>query len=424
MSSLAAPVGANNVVRMRLNSHTTLATKMALLAALLILLPSAWSRTKYKVLHNFGASGDGTTPLGPPARRKNGVLYGTTFGGGAGQCDCGTVFELTHQADGTWSEDILHNFTAGSDGSNPWGGVIFDRSGNLYGTIDGDLSYAVGGVFELSPGSNGWNMNLIYTGFNGDTGPGVLMDASGDLYGAIGPGEDDAGAIGELSSGNWNYSQLYSFCQEEYCEDGFAPQGPPIWDRHGNLYGTTYYGGLHDCYCGVVFQMSPHGDGTWSYHILHYFGSSATDGERPAAGLVMDADGNLYGNTAFGGAYNQGTIFKFTHTGGRWKESVLYDFPNCAKGCLPGGTMVFDKAGNLYGVSSGGQPDCGGYTCGVVFKMTPQKNGKWKYSVVHAFDGTDGDSPVAVILDSKGDIFGTTSSGGTYNWGVAFEITP
>ncbi len=269
-------------------------------------------------------------------------------------------------------------------------------------------------------------MNLIYTGFNGDAGPGLVFDKRGNLYGDIGPGNNDASAIGELSQGSntWNYTQLYSFCQEQYCEDGFDPQAPPIWDQHGNLYGTTYYGGLRDCYCGVVFQMAPNGDGTWSYHILHYFGTSRGDGERPAAGLVMDAAGNMYGNTSSGGAYNQGTIFKFAHTGGHWKETVLYDFPDCAKGCLPGGTMAFDKAGNLYGVSSGGRPDCGGYTCGVVFKMTPQKNGKWKYSVVHTFNGTDGDSPAGLIVDDKARIFGTTSMGGTYNWGVAFEITP
>jgi uncharacterized repeat protein (TIGR03803 family) len=282
----------------------------------------------------------------------------------------------------------------------------------------------VGGVFELSPNSNDWVYAVLY---NENAGPGLVRDSLGNLYGDMGPGEDNAGAIGELSpgSGGWNYTQLYSFCSRQYCEDGFDPQAPPIWDRHGNLYGTTYYGGLRDCYCGVVFQMAPNGDGTWTYHILHSFGSSTADGKRPAAGLVMDAAGSLYGNTAFGGNHNQGTVFKFSHTGGRWKEGVLYDFPNCAKGCLPGGTMVFDKAGNLYGVSSGGQPDCGGYTCGVVFKMTPSgKNGKWKYSVVHTFNGTDGDSPVAVILDNKGNIFGTTSSGGTYNWGVAFEIIP
>jgi uncharacterized repeat protein (TIGR03803 family) len=171
--------------------------------------------------------------------------------------------------------------------------------------------------------------------------------------------------------------------------------------------------------------MTPKPGGSWRYRVLHRFASFPHDGQSPAAGLVMDASGNLYGNTVWGGAHGNGTIFKFTpSTGGRWKQTVLYDFPNCANGCLPAGTLVFDQTGNLYGVASGGTPDCGGYTCGTVFKLTPQKSGKWSYSVLHKFNGKDGFGPVGVIVDSKGNLFGTTSVGGTYNSGVAFEITP
>jgi len=166
-------------------------------------------------------------------------------------------------------------------------------------------------------------------------------------------------------------------------------------------------------------------DGTWTYHILHRFASFPTDGQSPAAGLVMDASGNLYGNTVGGGANGNGTVFKFApSTSGHWKKTVVYDFPNCANGCLPGGTMVFDKAANLYGAASGGVPDCGGYTCGVIFKLTPQTGGKWKYSVVHKFNGADGGFPYSVILDDKDNLFGTTQGFGKYNAGVAFEITP
>lgn len=414
---------------MKLNSYATITKKIALLVAVFALPLGAWSRTKYQVLHDFGASGDGVLPYGPPALDKKGNLYGVTTDGGTGsECSlgCGTVFELIPQANGTWQEELLHSFTAGSGGDSPWGGLVFDSSGDIYGTMRGYLSFAVGGVFELSPSSNGWSYAVIYADWGG---PGVLMDKLGNLYGEIGPGDyHGVGAIGELSSGSngWNYTQLYPFCSQQDCEDGYDPQAPPIWDRHGNLYGTAYYGGLRSCYCGVAFQMTPDGNGKWTYHIFHRFGSFQGDGEKPAAGFVMDAAGSLYGNTTFGGVYNNGRVFKLTQTsGGHWKETSLYDFPDCAKGCLPAGTMVFDKSGNLYGVSSGGQPDCGGYTCGVVFKMSPSgKTGTWKYSVAHTFKGSDGDSPVAVVLDSKGNIFGTTSTGGTYNRGVAFEITP
>jgi uncharacterized repeat protein (TIGR03803 family) len=423
---------------MRSKSHTALTTRTIILVTLFVLSPIAWSRTKYRVLHNFGASGDGTIPSGPPVLDSRGNLFGVTDDGGAGtKCSlgCGTVFELTHQANGRWVETLLHDFTGGGDGSGPWGGLVFDGAGNLYGTIVGDPGLDAGGVFELRPSSHDWSNTVIYTD---GAGPGLLTDKLGNIYGAIGPGDYfGAGAIGELSHGSngWVYTQLYSFCGANGCPDGYSPFAAPIWDRKGNLYGTTLYGGIvrksspvmrdSGVGFGVVFRMTANGDGTWTYHVLHRFGSFNGDGEGPAAGLVMDAAGNFYGNTVFGGPSGNGTIFKLEFSGGRWKESQLYGFPKCENGCLPSGTMVLDKAGNIYGVSSGGQPNCGGYTCGVVFKMTPvQKNGKWKYSVVHAFNGTDGDGPVGVIIDSKGRIFGMTSRGGTYNWGVAFEISP
>jgi hypothetical protein len=170
--------------------------------------------------------------------------------------------------------------------------------------------------------------------------------------------------------------------------------------------------------------MTPKQDGSWTYHILHRFASFPTDGQSPDGGLAMDASGNLYGVTGLGGVRNQGTVFKFAYRPSQWKQTVLYSFPNCAEGCYPDGTLAFDKAGNLYGVGSGGLVDCGGYTCGVVFKLTPQAGGTWKYSVVHKFNGNDGAFPWGVIVDDKGNLFGTTESGGTYNAGVAFEITP
>jgi hypothetical protein len=170
--------------------------------------------------------------------------------------------------------------------------------------------------------------------------------------------------------------------------------------------------------------MTAKGNGTWTYHILHRFASFPSDGQTPSGGLVLDTSGDLYGDAALGGVHGNGTVFKFTPASGHWKQTVLYDFPNCADGCFPFGTLVFDKAGNLYGAASGGLADCGGYTCGVIFKLTPQSGGHWKYSVLHKFNGADGDFPWGVIVDGKGNVFGTTENGGTYNAGVAFEITP
>jgi uncharacterized repeat protein (TIGR03803 family) len=405
----------------------------AALVACLLLTNVAWAGGKYKVLHHFGAGKDGSVPSGPLTLDKKGNLYGVTGAGGGVGCDgygCGTIFELTHQANGKWGERSLHAFADSGDGADPVGNLASDVSGNLYGTLEG-AGPGQTAVFELEHKSGGWNFGMLYTQA---VGPGLVLDKAGNVYGDIGPGDYfGAGAMGELSpaANGWTYTQLYSFCSQSHCADGRYPVDPPIWDTRGNLYDTTFYGGIGqpECPnalgCGVVFEMTRDSDGTWTYHILHRFASFPHDGQSPAAGLAMDPSGNLYGDTSGGGAHCNGTIFKFTPSaGGHWKQTVLYDFPNCANGCFPGGTLVFDKAGNLYGAGSRGLADCGGYTCGVIFKLTHQAGGKWKYSVMHKFNGADGGFPYGVILDEKGNLYGTTQAFGKYNAGVAFEITP
>ena len=405
-------------------------TPTRLLAVLIgvILVPAALGAPKYRVLHNFGAGNDGAFPSGPLLLDKRGNLYGDTGGGGA--YSYGMVFELIRHADGTWGESAVHEFADSGDGADPVGNLVSDDTGDLYGTLKG-AGPGQTAVFELEPGSGSWDFSMLYTQ---GVGPGLLLDKSGNLYGDIGPGDYyGAGAIGELSLGSkgWNYTQLYSFCSQHDCADGRSPVAAPIWDTHGNLYNTTYYGGIGQpkCWttfgCGVVFQMTPKGDGTWTYRILHRFASFPTDGQTPSGGLAMGASGDLYGVTALGGVHNNGTIFKFTPSAnGHWKQTVLFDFPaSCVEGCGPNGTLVFDKAGNLYGAASGGLADCQGYTCGVIFKLTPQAGGKWKYGVVHKFNGSDGGFPYGVILDDKGNLYGTTQAFGAYGYGVAFEIT-
>ncbi len=399
---------------------------LRLAVLLLLLVPSlpVWGAAKYRVLHNFGASGDGEVPSGPLALDAAGDLYGVT-NGGPGYYGTGVVFVLAPSTNGHWKETLLHEFSGNA--TSPWGSLAFDAAGNLYGTLLGQGS----GVFELSPGSGGWNFSVPYSD---GAGPGVLIDSLGNLYGDMGPGRYKYyGAIAELSpsSGGWTYNALYSFCGQYKCPDGYDLAPAPIWDGKGNMFGATLYGGVGQpaCWiafgCGVVFEMTPNGDGTWTYTVLHRFLETyLKDGQTPDGGLAMDASGNLYGVTVYGGAHDTGMVFKLTNSGGHWNETVLYDFPDCSVGCLPGGTLVFDKAGSLYGEASGGLGDCG-ETCGVVFKMSPHKGGKWKYGVLHKFTGKDGGFPgYGLIIDDKGSLFGVTTSFGKYGYGVAFKITP
>jgi hypothetical protein len=400
--------------------------------AILLLLAAFPARAgvKYKVLHNFGSGKDGATPYGPPAFYGE-ELYGVTISGGTG-CNpplCGTVFSLSPQPSGTWKEAIVYNFPGG-DYSYPGDGLIFDSRGNLYGIMGGYK----GGVYELAPRPAEWDFTPLYTG--GAQG-GLLMDQSGNLYGGMGPGQDHGGAIGELSpgSGGWDYTQLYSFCSGNSCPDGVDMPTAPIWDGKGNLFGTTTWGGVYKGFCrayygydgcGVIYEMTPNGDGTWTYHVLHGFASSKNDGQNPYGGLVMDKAGNFYGGTWTGGRYELGTLFKLTYAAGHWQETILYDFTDCKQGCGADGTLALDKAGNLYGTAAGGTGSCDGLTCGVVFKLSPQKDGKWKYTVVYDFtDEGGGSAPFyGVILDDKGHLFGVTSKFGKYGFGTAFEITP
>jgi len=381
-------------------------------ALVLSLAPAALAAAgyKYKVLHNFGAGSDGQYPAGGLVMDGQGTFYGATMGGDLGckgQGSGGTLFRLKASG-GRWRESTLYCFAGQYIDGFPDSGLILDASGDLFGSADAGPG-GVGDIFELTPGGGGWNFSIIYARHGGSC---LVLDEVGDLYGCIPPG-----GIGELSpsSDGWTYTDL---------SDQTTAESPLSWDVKGNLYGTDLSGGNQRCSggCGTAFRMTPNGDGTWAYGVLHYFGSSQYDGILPVAGLVVDAAGNAYGVTGAGGKYNCGIAFKLEPSASAlWKETVLHEFLGEA-GCGPLYTLALDSAGDLYGMAQGGDPKCG--PCGVIFKLAPQENGKWKYSVLHTFHGPEGADPFGVILDGKGNIFGTTYDGGKYNMGVAFEITP
>ena len=334
----------------------------------------AWTET---VLHSFPAPGtDGNQPEAGVIFDAAGNLYGTTYFGGA--YGAGTVFKLAPGAGGAWSETVLYAFNGTNEG-RPSAALIIDAAGNLYGTAYG-VPYHCGTVFKLAPGANGqWTETVLH----------------------------DFGAIRNAPN------------------RGCQPSAGLVFDAAGNLYGTTSTGGAH-IYFGTVFKLAPGANGQWTHTVLHSFSSQNGDGGYPYDTPTLDAAGNLYGTTYSGGMNGAGTVFKLTPgASGTWAETVLHSFSGGRDGADPYGGLTFDAAGNLYGTTN-----FGGTHYGVVFKLTPGANGKWAETVLHRFDQSDGWAPDGnVIVDAAGDVYGTTLNGGDFNQacpsgcGVVFKIT-
>jgi uncharacterized repeat protein (TIGR03803 family) len=287
---------------------------------------NTWAATEkvYSFNSNDGAYSDSNVIFDAA-----GNLYGTTaYGGGGGSCSagCGTVFELSRKSGGI-KETVLHRFDDnGKDGYYPYAGLVFDSSGNLYGTTaaGGDSTACVGGcgtVFELTPQAGGaWTETVLHS-FDSTDGyypeANLILDASGNLYGSTpAGGAYGYGTVFELTAtpdGKWTEQVLYNF------DGGYGSYGNLVSDASGNLYGTTGGGGAYGH--GTVFELTPNADGGWTETILHSFNGS--DGLQPLAGLILKS-GDLYGTTISGGAYGSGTVFELMPTsGGSWTESVL-----------------------------------------------------------------------------------------------------
>jgi uncharacterized repeat protein (TIGR03803 family) len=382
-------------------------------------------------LYSFAGGSDPKVPYAGLVFDKAGNLYGTTeFGGTDNQ---GTVFEITSNANGTWTESVLYNFTGSSDGGQPYASLVFDSAGNLYGTTSfggsSNCNLGCGTVFKLTPGSSGWNETVLYTFTGGSDGrqpsARVLLDAAGNLYGTTVFGGNigsvcstGCGTVFKLTLGSsgWTESVLYAF---EGGADGASPYAPLTFDAAGNLYGTASAGGASNN--GTIFKLTP-GSSAWTESTLHTF-NGGYNGKLPYGDLILDAAGNLYG-TAFQGGAGYGLVYELLNSQGGFKERVLHDFYNTPAG-NPVAGLVMDSAGNLYGTTMLGatETSCAG-GCGALFKMTPTAGAPWTYKVVHNF-GKNGDGfhPTGdLILDSAGNLYGTTQAGGAQGSGMVFQI--
>jgi uncharacterized repeat protein (TIGR03803 family) len=331
-----------------------------------------WAET---VLYNFcsvDGCADGTWPNAGLTLDAAGNLYGTTWNGG-GASSYGTVFQLAPGAGNTWTETVLHGFGENGDGHYPYAvGLIFDAAGNLYGTTLRGSEHDGGTVFKLMPGGGGTWTETVLNRF-GDlprrgshSQAGLIFDTAGNLYGTTeAGGAYRCGTVFKLTpntDGRWTETVLHSFKGS----DGRSPYASLIFDTAGNLYGTTYKGGAHGL--GTVFKITPGANGTWAETVLHSFGAGG-DGYYPYASLIFDAVGNLYGTTSWGGSNgNYGVVFQLVPgVGGKWKEKVLHSFGASGDGVYPYAGLIFDADGNLYGTTSQGGAD----NSGTVFKITP-----------------------------------------------------
>jgi uncharacterized repeat protein (TIGR03803 family) len=410
------------------------------------------SWTEY-VLHSFGGTTHGAEAFTPVVVDSGGNVFGVTFKGGAGPTGWnGVVFSLNSSAGGKWKPTTIYGFPF-SDGAAPYPNLLPDGLGTFYGTSSYGGAYDLGTVFELSPNTNGgWKETIIYsvpsgrlTGVNGVSPSSLIWDSAGNLYGITSYGGYwQYGSVFELSpsaGGGWTEEDLFDFPVIAY------PQAVLVFDKAGNLYGTTTEGGTFGK--GTIFQLSPAG-GTWNFNTIYSFQGYPSDGTYPVATLTMDAAGNFYGTTERGGPSTNcagaagrpvgcGTVFELSLVSQQWTEKVLYSFAGSSlDGANPEASLIFDGAGNLYGTTAKGGN--GGPclinkvpSCGIVFELSPAAGGDWSEKISYEFTNANGDgsTPLAgLIFDRSGNLYGTTSAGGTFSQelcrgcGTAFELSP
>ena len=285
------------------------------------------------------------------------------------------------------TETILYDFTGDSNGASPSGRLLPDGHGNYYG-VTSDTSTTYGTVYEMSPASGGgWTLTTIYTfqgGVDGANPDNLAMDINGNIL-----GETNYGGTGK----------------SDYCNGG----------------------------CGTVFELYPNGVGWEKVTLWNFQASSTKDGAYPVGGIVLDPQGNLYGETLLGGGTCSfsdsgcGTVFELNrNSSGAWVETILRRFQG-SSGANPSGGLTFDSVGNLYGATIDGGPslpDCY-FGCGTIFRMSPKSGGGWTSSLLHSFNGANGITPYGgVVPDSKGNLYGTTAGDAAGTGGIIFQLQP
>jgi uncharacterized repeat protein (TIGR03803 family) len=366
------------------------------LALLFLAAVSAAQAQSLTVLHEFTGGVDGGAPMAGLVQDSGGNLYGTTTAGGAGgSCafgECGVVFRISHRGS---VESPIYTFKgAPNDGQSPEARVTFGPDGALYGTtFAGGTGSCVGG---------GGGCGTVYK-----LQPPPTFCASFTCP--------------------WKETILYSFTS---FADGLFPMAEVVFDRAGNIYGTTRSGGNGPCNygaysgCGTVFELTPNGNGTWSKSTLYSFQGGAKDGIDPESALVFDQAGNLYGTTVYGAgtgcvlSNGCGIVFELTPSGSAWIETVLHIFTDGADGGQPVGGVIFDSKGNLYGGADTGPGEFG---LGTIFELSPQQGGGWNFNVLYTIAGGGAEYPNPLSIDAAGNLY--WSGGGGNGSGAVGTLT-
>ncbi len=382
------------------------AVMFALLSALLVASAGIAPAQTLTTLYSFTGGTDGGNPyFGDLVLDARGNLYGTTFAGGAG---LGVVFEVTPGG----AEKVLYTFSS-ADGCSPYTGLIRDAKGNLYGTTGACGAYGYGTVFEVTKEGVGTTLYTFTGGADGGQPFGALVrDNHGNLYGTTNVGgilgSYCCGVVFEVTPAGTE-TVLHSFAGGT---DGEYPVAALVRDAKGNLYGTTGEAGT-SC-CGTIFELTP----SDTENILFNF--DYTDGSGPGPNRLVRAQGNFYGTTSGGGTSGNGTVFELTRKG---TETVLYNFTGAADGFGPYGGVIRDAKGNLYGTAfQGAGEGCNDDGCGTLYELA--SDGSFK--VLHTFTGgTDGGNPAGgLVMDKAGNLYGTTSVYGAHGYGTVFKLTP
>jgi len=359
----------------------------------------------FTTLHSFQGT-DGANPYVGLVQGTDGNFYGTTIDGGA--YSGGNVFKMEPGGKVT----SIYSFCSQSscpDGQYPDTVLVEGGDGNFYGTTQsGGTNGGYGTVFKITPRGKLTTLHSFNGAGDGAAPYGsMVLATNGDFYGTTNVGGPAGGGNVFKITAQGKLTTLYSFCAQSGCSDGQYPVGPLIQAKDGNIYGTTHAGGNSSCTdgCGTVFRMTLGGKLT----TLHSF--DKTDGDYPYGGVVQGRNGKFYGTTGGGGANNWGTVFRMTSSG---QLATLHSFDGTDGSSAY--ALGLGSDGNFYGTTSTG----GASKAGTVFRITPGG----KLTVLHTFNGKDGKNPYGgLVQGTDGMFYGTTYFGGADNDGTTFRVS-